>query len=119
VKDAETEAGTLAEGRPRADTWPVRQLIATSVTAGLTTAIFVVVRNQRDLEDSGFIIALLAFSTVALALSVACSISLRSSLRSSVGLGVLAFLLVPLLYLLYLVVFVVSVCIVGGETCYS
>jgi hypothetical protein len=80
---------------------------------------FVVVRNRFDLEDSRFIEALLAFSAVALALSLASSILLRTSVRSSVALGAVAFLLVPVLYAVYLVLFVVSVCIVGGQTCYS
>jgi hypothetical protein len=97
----------------------VRQLLATLLAAAVSTAVFVVLRNRFDLEDSRFITALLAFSTVALALSVASSISVRSPLRSTVALGVAAFLLVPLLYVVYLVLFVVSVCIVGGQTCYS
>jgi hypothetical protein len=97
----------------------VRGLIATFVVAGVSTAMFIVVRNQFDLEDSRFIEALLAFSTAALALSVASSVLLRSSLRSSVALGAVAFLLVPVLYAVYLVLFVVAVCIVGGQTCYS
>jgi hypothetical protein len=109
----------LAEARRQADTRPVRQLLATLLAAAVSTAIFVILRNRFDLEDSRFITALLAFSTVALALSVASSISLRSPLRSTVALGVAAFLLVPLLYVVYLVLFVVSVCIVGGQTCYS
>lgn len=114
-----TVAGTLAEGLRRADTKSVPRLIATFIAAGVSTAIFVLVRNEFDLEESRFINALLAFSTVALALSVVSSILLRSSMRSSVALGVVAFLLVPLLYLVYLVLFVLSVCIVGGQTCYS
>jgi hypothetical protein len=97
----------------------VHKLFATLFAAGVSTAIFVVVRNQFDLEDSRFITALLWFSTLALALSVASSLLLRRSLRSTVGLGVLALVLVPLLYVVYLVLFVVSVCIIGGQTCYS
>jgi hypothetical protein len=97
----------------------VRGLIATLLVAGVSTAMFVVVRNQFDLEDSRFIEALFVFSTVALALSVASSVLLRSSVRSSVALGAVAFLLVPVLYAVYLVLFVFSVCIVGGHTCYS
>ena len=80
---------------------------------------FVLVRNHFDLEDARFIKVLLAFSTVALALSVAFSILLRSSLRLSLAFGAVAFLLVPVLYVVYLVLFVISVCIVGGQTCYS
>ena len=97
----------------------VRGPIVTLLVAGVSTAMFAVVRNQFDLEDSRFIVALLAFSTVALALSVASSILLRSSIRSSVALGAVACLLVPVLYVVYLVLFVVSVCIIGGQTCYS
>jgi hypothetical protein len=97
----------------------VRGLIATLLVAGVSTAMFVVVRNQFDLEDARFIEALLVFSTGALALSVASSVLLRSSVRSSVALGAVAFLLVPVLYAVYLVLFVVSVCIVGGQTCYT
>ena len=97
----------------------VRQLLATFLAAAVCTAIFVFVRNRLDLEDSRFVTTLLAFSTFALALSVASSISFRSPMRSTVTLGVAAFLLVPLLYVAYLVLFVVSVCIVGGQTCYS
>jgi hypothetical protein len=97
----------------------VRQLSATVLAAGFSTAIFVVVRNQLDLEDARFINALIAFSMLALVLSVASSILLRASMRSYVGLGVLAFVLVPLLYVAYLFLFVVSVCIIGGQTCYS
>jgi hypothetical protein len=109
----------LPEEQTRADASPVRQLFATLLAAGVSTAIFVVVRNQLDLEDSQFITALVALSTLALALSVASSVLLRSSMRSTVALGVAAFLLVPLLYVVYLIVFVVSACIVGGQTCYS
>jgi hypothetical protein len=97
----------------------VRQWIATLLTAGVSTAIFVVVRNHLDLEDLRFITALLAFSILAFALSVASSFLLRGSARSSLGRAVLALVLVPLLYVAYLVFFAVSVCIIGGETCYS
>jgi hypothetical protein len=97
----------------------VRGPIVTLLVAGVSTAMFVVVRNRFGLEDSRFLGALLAVSTIALALSVASSILLRSSVRASLALGAVAFLLVPVLYVVYLVVFVVSVCIIGGETCYS
>ena len=97
----------------------VRGLIATLLVAGVSTAMFVVVRNQFDLEDARFIEVLLAFSTAALVFSLASSVLLRSSMRSSVALGAVAFLLVPVLYAIYLVLFVVSVCLVGGQTCYS
>lgn len=40
-------------------------------------------------------------------------------MRSTVALGVVAFVLVPLLYVAYLVLFVFSLCIIGGQTCYS
>jgi hypothetical protein len=109
----------LRKGGGGADTCPVGRLIATLVAAGVSTATFVVVRNEFDLEDSRFIMSLLTFSSVALALSTASSIFLRGSVRSSVALGAVAFLLVPILYVVYLVLFVVSVCIIGGQTCYS
>jgi hypothetical protein len=94
-------------------------VIAILFAAGVSTAIFVVVRNQLDLEESRFVIALLACSTVALVLSVASSALLGATGRQFVAVGVAAFLLVPLLYVIYLVLFVISVCIVGGQTCYS
>jgi hypothetical protein len=97
----------------------VRRLFATLLAAGVSTAIFVVVRNDLDLEESRFIHALLAFSAVGFALSVTSSILLGGSMRSSLALGVVASLLVPLLYVAYLVLFVISVCLIGGETCYS
>ena len=97
----------------------MRQWIATLLAAGVSAAIFVVVRNRLDLEDSRFITAMLAFSVLAVALSVASSLLLGGSARSSLGLAVLALVLVPLLYVAYLVLFVVAVCIIGGETCYS
>jgi hypothetical protein len=97
----------------------VRGLIATLLVAGVSAAMFVVVRNHYDLEDAQFVKVLLAFSTAALALSMASSVLLHGSLRWSVALGAVAFLLVPVLYAVYLVLFVVSVCIVGGQTCYS
>ena len=109
----------MREGGSAPITVLVRGLTATLLVAGASTAMFVVVRNQFDLEDSRFIEALLAFSTVALALSVASSLLLRSSVRSSIALGAVAFLLVPFLFAVYLVLFVVSACIVGGQTCYS
>jgi hypothetical protein len=109
----------LREGGGGPITALMRGLIATLLVAGVCTAMFVVVRNQFDLEDARFIKALLAFSTAALALSVASSVLLRSPVRSSVALGGVACLLVPVLYAAYLVLFVVSVCIVGGQTCYS
>jgi hypothetical protein len=97
----------------------VRRLIASLLAAGVSTAIFVVVRNDLDLEGSRFIHALLDFSVTGFALSVTSSILLRGSMRSSLGLGVVSFLLVPLLYVAYLVLFVISVCLIGGETCSS
>jgi hypothetical protein len=97
----------------------VRRLIATLLAALASTAIFIVVRNKLDLEESRFIHALLAFSAVAFTLSVTSSILLRGSMRSSLAQGIVAFLLVPLLYVAYLVLFVISVCIIGGQTCYS
>jgi hypothetical protein len=97
----------------------VRRLFATLLAAGVSTAIFVVVRNDLDLEESRFIHALLAFSAVGFALSVTSSILLGGSMRSSLALGVVASLLVPLLYVAYFVFFVISVCLIGGETCYS
>lgn len=116
---AEGGAGTLAGGRRGADTGLVGRLIATAIAAVVCAAIFVVVRNHLDLEDSRFINALLVCSTLAFALSMASSALRRGSMRSSVALGVAGFLLVPLLYVAYLVIFAVSVCIVGGQTCYS
>jgi hypothetical protein len=97
----------------------VRRLIGTLVAAIASTALFVVVRNSLDLEDSRFIYAMLAFSTLAFALSAASCLILGSSMRSSVGLGALAFLVVPLLYVAYLALFVVAVCLIGSESCYS
>jgi hypothetical protein len=72
----------------------VRRLFATLLAAGVSTAIFVVVRNDLDLEESRFIHALLAFSAVGFALSVTSSILLGGSMRSSLALGVVASLLV-------------------------
>jgi hypothetical protein len=91
----------------------------TLAAAILSTAIFVVVRNTLDLEDSRFVLALLACSTLALTLSVASATLFGSSRPSSVVLGVAAAILVPLLYVVYLALFVVTVCLIGGETCYS
>jgi hypothetical protein len=113
------EPGRLRKGGGGPIPALVRQLFATLLAAGVSTAIFVVVRNHFDLEDSRFINALLAFSSVALAVSMASSVFMRCSMRSTVALGVVAFVLVPLLYVAYLVLFVVSVCIIGGQTCYS
>jgi hypothetical protein len=97
----------------------VRRLIPTLLAAVASTAIFVVVRNNLDLEDSRFIYAMLAFSTLALGLSAASCLILSSSMRSSIALGVFAFIAVPLLYVAYLALFVVAVCLIGSETCYS
>jgi hypothetical protein len=112
-------AGTLAEGRWWADICVVRWLIPTLLAAVASTAIFVVVRNNLDLEDSRFIYAMLAFSTLAFGLSAASCLILGSSMRSSSALGVVAFIAVPLLYVAYLALFVVAVCLIGSETCYS
>ena len=109
----------FAEGRRRADISVVRRLIPTLLAAVASTAIFVVVRNDLDLEDSRFIHAMLAFSTLAFGLSAASCLILGSSMRSSIALGVVAFIAVPLLYVAYLAVFVVAVCLIGSETCYS
>jgi hypothetical protein len=97
----------------------VRRLIPTLLAAFASTGIFVVVRNYFNLEDSRFIAAMLAFSTLAFALSATSCLILGSSTRSSAALGVVAFLFVPLLYVAYLALFVVAVCLIGGETCYS
>jgi hypothetical protein len=92
----------------------------TLVAAVLSTAIFVGIRDTLDLEESRFIFALLACSTLALWLSVVSGTFLRGSKPSSLlFLGCAAFLLVPLLYGAYLVLYVVSVCMIGGQTCYS
>lgn len=109
-----------ASGRAAAaDICRVRRLIATLLAALATTVTFAFIQSNRHLEDSPFIHALFAFSTVVFALAVASCLSLRGSLRSSVALGVVAFLLVPLLFAAYVVLHVVSVCIIGGQTCYS
>jgi hypothetical protein len=68
---AQEVAGALAQGRQRADTCCVRRLIATLLAALASTVIFAVIQSNRHLEDSPFIHALLAFSTVAFALAVA------------------------------------------------
>ena len=85
----------------------------------LSTAIFIVVRNTLDLEDSRFVIALLGCSTLAMALSLALGPVFGGGTRSSLLLGFAAFILVPLLYVAYLVLYVVLVCGIVGETCYS
>jgi hypothetical protein len=46
----------------------VRKWVATLLAVGASTAIFVVVRNELDLEDSRFLTALLALSILAFAL---------------------------------------------------
>jgi hypothetical protein len=89
------------------------------VAALLSTAIFVVVRNALDLEDSRFMLALLACSALALTLTVASAALLRRMTLSALALGVAAFILVPILFVAYIVLFVVSVCLVGGQSCYS
>jgi hypothetical protein len=91
----------------------------TLAAAVLSAAIFIVVRNTLDLEDSRFVIALLACSTLAMALSLAVGPLFRGWTRSSLLPAVAAFVLVPLLYVAYLVLFVVIVCGIVGETCYS
>jgi hypothetical protein len=91
----------------------------TLVAAVLSTAIFVVVRNTLDLESSRFIFALIACSTLAFWLSVVSGTFVRGSTLSTLLLGCAAFLLVPLLYGAYIVLYLVSVCMIGGQTCYS
>jgi hypothetical protein len=85
----------------------------------LATTCFVVVRNSRHLEDTRFIVALLVASGCALALTLITGALRRRGTGRTALTGVGAFVLVPLLYVGYLVVFVVSVCLIGGEACYS
>jgi hypothetical protein len=85
--------------------------------AVLSTAVFVVVRNKLDLEESRFIFAMLGCSTLAAALTLVSTFTRRPS--SSLLLGLAAFILVPLLYVAYLVLAAVIVCGILGETCYS
>ncbi len=87
--------------------------------AALSTAVFIVTRNSLDLEDTRFIAALLAFSTLAMALSVAGTALLGRRIRSAAVYGIAAFILVPVLYVAYLVLFVIVVCMIAGKTCYS
>ncbi len=87
--------------------------------AVLATALFVAVRNWRDLEDSAFVGALLACSALALALSATLAAFAGPGPRPALLVGLAAFLLVPLLYVAYLVIYAVIVCGILGETCYS
>jgi hypothetical protein len=91
----------------------------TLVAAVLSTAIFILVRNTLDLEESRFVIALLVCSMFAATLALVSTAALHGATRSSVRLGFAAFVLVPVLYATYLVLFVATVCVIGGETCYS
>jgi hypothetical protein len=83
------------------------------------TTLFVVLRNRFDLEDSRFIVALVACSLLSLTLSLGSELVRKEPGRRAVLVGLAGFLLVPVLYATYLVVFTVSVCIVGGQRCYS
>lgn len=91
----------------------------TLVAAVLSTAIFILVRNTLDLEESRFVIALLVCSIFAATLALVSTAVLHGATRSSVLLGFAAFVLVPVLYATYLVLLVATVCVIGGETCYS
>ena len=104
-------------GRP-ADTQAVARWF-TLVGASLSTAIFILVRNTLDLEESPFVIAMFGCSMIAAALALISTALLHGPTRSSLLLGLAAFALVPALYVAYLVLFAITVCVIGEETCYS
>ena len=117
---ADAPAGLgLAEGHPRADTRGMRALGATLVAALTGTAVFAVIQQNRHLEDEPFLHTLIAFSIAAFALALVSCLVLRVSVRASLASGVAASLLVPLLFAGYMIVRVIAICYVGGQTCWT
>lgn len=89
------------------------------VSAVVATAGFVLVRNSQDLEEGRFVVALIVFSVLASLLAGAGAAGAGASRRRALVAGAAGFALVPLLYVGFLAVYVVGVCLVGGRTCYS
>jgi hypothetical protein len=96
----------------------VRRVVTTLLAAGVSAAVFFVVRYYLDLQEWQFICGLLVFSVVGFALSMSASLLLRGSVSSSLGLGVAGFLLVPLLFWVVVYAFLIGSC-ASGHSCLS
>jgi TctA family transporter len=83
------------------------------------TAAFVLVRNRFNLEDEEFLAALTAACAAAALVSIVLAGLLRRRVRRSLLLGLGAIVLVPVLFIGWLIVYFVGVCLIGGETCYA
>lgn len=81
------------------------------------TAGFVVVRNSLDLEASRFLYTLVAFSFAAGLLAFATSSPFCVTSRRRLLNGLVASLLVPIMFVIYLVAYEVAVCGIAGHTC--
>jgi hypothetical protein len=97
----------------------VKHLLALGAGAIPATAAFVVVRNAFDLEDEEFLAALSVACVGAALVSASLAMALGSHVRRSSLIGLGATVLVPLIYVAYLIVAVVVVCGIVGKTCYS
>lgn len=97
----------------------MKHLLAFGGGAIPATAAFVVVRNKFDLEDEEFLTALSVACAAAGVVSASLAIVLGTSVHRSLLVGVGAIVLVPLLYVTWLLVSIVSFCLIGGETCYA
>jgi hypothetical protein len=87
--------------------------------AVVATAAFVLVRNSQDLEEGRFVVALISFSVLASVLAGAGAAGAGASRGRALLMGAVGLGLVPLLYVGFLAAYVVSVCLVGGQTYYS
>ena len=97
----------------------MKHLLALGGGAIPSTAAFVVVRNRFDLEDEEFLKALSVACAAAAVVSASLAILLGIRVRRSLLVGVGAIVLVPLLFIAWLIVSFVAFCLIGGETCYA
>jgi hypothetical protein len=97
----------------------VKDLLALVGGAIPATAAFVLVRNRFNLEDEEFLAALTAACAAAALVSTVLAVLLRRRVRRSLLLGLGAIVLVPVLFIGWLIVYFVGLCLIGGETCYA
>jgi hypothetical protein len=99
IADAVVLAAVVFATR-RAAARPAR--VTPLVLALVAATLFILIRNQYDLEDSAFLWGLLAVSASASVASAGIALTTRQGARDSFIFGVLAGVLVPLLFVAYL-----------------
>lgn len=97
----------------------MKNLLALGGGAIPATAAFVVVRNRFDLEDEEFFTALSVACAAAALVSASLAMLIGIHGRRSLLVGLGAIVLVPLLFIVWLMILLFGVCLIGGKTCYA